>query len=106
MNTRSSYCTPQPYVYSQRLGEQYVEPDIYLWRDSDGHEVDLLVDQGAAQIPIEIKSGQTVAGDFFKNLDYWRRLAGQPDGAAGLVYGGDESYKRRGVSVVSWRDWL
>jgi len=81
------------------------EPDIYFWRDSAGHEIDLLIDQGAKQIPIEIKSGQTVASDFFADIDYWRTLAGRPDGVAGLVSGGDSSYKRRGVSVVSWADW-
>lgn len=82
-----------------------VEPDIYFWRDSAGHEIDLLIDEGASQIPVEIKSGQTVAGDFFRDLDYWRTLAGQPDASAALVYGGDESFKRRGVSVVAWSDW-
>ena len=81
------------------------EPDLYFWRDSAGHEVDLLIDQGATQIPIEIKSGQTVASDFFSDIDYWKALAGRPKGDAGLVYGGDTSYKRQGVSVVSWSDW-
>lgn len=81
------------------------EPDIYYWRDSAGHEIDLLIDRGATQIPIEIKSGQTIASDFFADIEYWRTLAGQPDDLAGLVYGGGSSYKRSGVSVVSWSDW-
>ena len=71
------------------------EPDIYFWRDSAGHEIDLLIEKGVTQIPIEIESGQTVAGDFFKDLDFWRNLAGQPDSPAGLVYGGDASFRRR-----------
>ena len=83
-----------------------VEPDIYFWRDSAGHEIDLLIDQGAMQLPVEIKSGQTVAGDFFRGIDYWRQLAGEPDGPAALVYGGDASYKRRGISVLAWSDWM
>jgi predicted AAA+ superfamily ATPase len=81
------------------------EPDIYFWRDSAGHEIDLLLDQGAKQVPIEIKSGQTIAADFFTDIDYWRTLAGQPDGTAALVYGGDGSYQRRGISVLSWANW-
>lgn len=81
------------------------EPDIYFWRDSAGHEIDLLLDQGAKQIPIEIKSGQTIATDFFADIDYWRKLAGRPDCPTALVYGGDASYQRRGVSVFSWADW-
>lgn len=45
------------------------EPDFYFfWRDSAGLEFDLLIDQGAKQIPIEIKFGQTVASDNFADL--------------------------------------
>lgn len=98
----------ETWVVGETLKNYYnrgLEPDIYFWRDSAGREIDLLIDQGATQIPIEIKSGQTVAGDSFKNLDFWQNLAGQPDGPAGLVYGGDTSYKRRGVSVIAWSDW-
>lgn len=95
-------------IVSEALKNFYnrgAEPDIYFWRDSAGHEIDLLIDQGAKQIPIEIKSGQTIAADFFSDINYWRMLAGRPEGVAGLVYGGDNSYKRRGVSVLSWSDW-
>ena len=81
------------------------EPDLFFWRDSTGHEIDLLLEMGPDLIPIEIKSGQTVASDFFSDINYWRALAGHPDGDAGLVYGGNSSYKRQGVSVVSWSAW-
>lgn len=81
------------------------EPDIYFWRDSVGHEIDLLIEVAAKRIPIEVKSGQTVAGDFFAGIDYWLRLAEQIGSPAGLVYGGDDSYERSGVHVLSWRDW-
>jgi len=82
-----------------------VEPDIWFWRDSAGREVDLLIDEGSTQIPVEIKSGRTVASDFFSNIEYWKSLAGKKDCNAMLVHGGDESYKRSGVSVLSWSDW-
>lgn len=98
----------ETWVVSEALKNYHnrgAEPDLYFWRDSAGHEVDLLIDQGATQIPIEIKSGQTIASDFFSGIDYWKALAGRPDGDAGLVYGGDTSYKRQGVSVISWSDW-
>ncbi|HKH49553.1 MAG TPA: ATP-binding protein [Thermoanaerobaculia bacterium] len=78
------------------------EPDLYFWRDSTGHEIDALIDQGRERVAIEIKSAQTVAQDFFAGLDYWRKLVGDPDAPAALVYGGDRSYRRSGVSVYSW----
>ncbi|MFH2202669.1 MAG: ATP-binding protein [Elusimicrobiota bacterium] len=78
------------------------QPDIYFWRDSTGHEVDFLLDFGARLVPIEAKSGQTIAGDFFDALERWRALAGRKDGPAALVYGGGESFRRRGVAVHPW----
>ena len=78
---------------------------ISVWRDSAGHEVDFLLDLGTALVPIEVKSGETVAPDSLKGIDFWRSLAGQADAPAALVYGGESSYVRRGVSVTSWMDW-
>ena len=80
------------------------EPDVHFWRDSAGHEIDFLIDDGETLTPIEAKSGQTVAGDFFAGLRYWRGLAGDPAAPAALVYGGDRSYRREGFTVYRWSD--
>ena len=77
-------------------------PGIAFWRDSAGHEVDILVEAGGRIVPVEIKSAQTVAADFFDMLKYWNKLAGTPDGPAALVYGGDQAYKRSGITVLPW----
>lgn len=78
--------------------------DLYFWRSHRGDEIDLLLDLGTLLLPIEIKSGQTVVPGFFGAIDYWRKIAGDAHPAA-LVYGGDESFKRRGTVVYSWRQW-
>ncbi len=80
-------------------GEQ---PRLFFWRDSQGHEVDVLVELSDGLLPIEIKSGQTVAEDAFDNLHFWRGLAGASAKDAALVYGGTRHYKRSGVNVVPW----
>ena len=80
------------------------EPDLYFWRDSSGHEVDLLLERDGNLVPIEIKSGATLVDDFFSGLRYWLKLAGTPEGAAALVYGGDSSVRRAGINVYSWAD--
>lgn len=75
-------------------------PSLFFWRDSRGREVDVIIDLGGALVPMEIKSGRTVAADFFTHLDFFRDLSG---GARGwLVYGGDEVYERNGHQVSSW----
>ena len=77
-----------------------IEPPLYYWRDSQGHEVDLLVEDGESLFPIEIKSAQTVSSNLFDGLNYWRGLAGSREGM--LIYGGMESYVRDGLHVWSW----
>ncbi len=80
------------------------EPDLYFWRDSTGNEIDILIDHGDEQVPVEIKSGQTVSRDFFKGLRYWRKLLGDSSAPAALVYGGDRSFRRGDVTVYRWSD--
>ncbi len=80
------------------------EPDLYFWRDSTGHEIDILIAQGEDLTALEVKSGQTVAADFFSGLHYWRGLVGDPGAPAALVYGGDRSFRREGVTVYRWSD--
>ena len=82
------------------LGER---PDMYFWRDSNGNEVDVVVETGGKLIPVEIKSGRTVARDFFSGLDKWRALAGSRVLSPTLIYGGDEKYTHNETNVMGWR---
>jgi predicted AAA+ superfamily ATPase len=77
--------------------------NLFFWRDRSGREVDLLIDQGATLLPVEIKSGQTVASDFFHGIDDWRRISGQTHGEAWLVFGGDRAQERGSLHVLPWR---
>lgn len=78
------------------------EPDLYFWRDATGHELDVVIDSGSELIPIEVKSGETVAADFFAGIDFWRRLVGDPEAPAALIYGGERSFRRKSVAVHAW----
>jgi predicted AAA+ superfamily ATPase len=80
-------------------------PDLYFWRDSTGHEVDLLLEYNDELVPIEVKSGQTYTSDYLKGLIYWKSLPDQARGRAVLVHGGDSSYMRQRIAVLSWRHW-
>ena len=89
-----------------KVGCNAGEPsDLYHWRDQQGNEIDLIIDTPDGPHPVEMKSGETVAGDFFKGLARWRSLAGRSTPAT-LVHGGTESYVRNGVDVRAWRDWM
>ncbi len=77
--------------------------DIYFWRESNGTEIDLLVDMGNFLIAIEIKSGKTVKPDFFKNLRKIMHYVDQLPVNAYLIYDGDEEQKRSDCQVISWK---
>lgn len=75
-------------------------PPVYFWRDHAGHEVDLVVDLGTHTLPIEVKSARTVPSDAFAGLRRYETLAGRPGGV--LVYGGEPSYVRTGITLQGW----
>lgn len=79
-------------------------PHLSFWRDRSGHEVDLLLPEGASVRPVEIKSGATLQRDAWRGLARWQDLAGSEAGRPLLVYGGDESQTRSDADVLSWRD--
>lgn len=78
--------------------------DLYFWRDSRGLEVNLLLDDGISLKPIEIKSSQTIASDFFQSLKRWCELSGSPERPAMLVYGGEKALVSGNVSIIPWRE--
>jgi uncharacterized protein len=77
--------------------------NLYYWRDSQGHEIDIVIEAGDQLIPIEVKAGRTLAEDYFVEIQYWQMLSKQYQ-SAWLVYGGDQTQKRKGIHVVGWRD--
>jgi predicted AAA+ superfamily ATPase len=80
------------------------EPPITFWRDKTGHEIDLLIESGNDLHPVEIKSGQTISGDFFRDLKFFEDLSGQTGHQATLIYGGDGDQKWNGIQVRSWQN--
>jgi predicted AAA+ superfamily ATPase len=85
---------------------QGMPSNLHFWRDSTGNEVDLLRDQSVVLWPMEIKSGQTVAGDMLRGLLKWRDLADAPTGDPWRVFGGEGDHLRRDVRVMGWRALL
>jgi len=79
------------------------DPPLFFWRDQSGHEVDLIIERGGRLVPVEIKSGATIASDFFAGLDYWLGLPGNVERRGVLVYGGDTQPHRRAGHIV--RPW-
>jgi predicted AAA+ superfamily ATPase len=80
------------------------KPAFYFWRDSNGNEVDLLIEKGIQLYPVEIKSGRTLTHEAYAGLNKWCALAGEKAGKPTLIYAGDESFQHKGIEVLGWRD--
>ncbi len=74
---------------------------LHFYRDSEGNEVDLLLELRDGVYPIEIKAGETVNPDFFKGLRAFARLYDPPPPNGGaLIYAGDAAQARHGTAVL------
>ena len=75
-------------ILNSSSGEQ-----LFFFRDSNGREVDLIWNRGNMQIPVEIKSAQTISSDFTKGLSYWQNLqktANSNSHVGQVIYDGDD----------------
>lgn len=101
----------ETWVVSELLKRRYNEgqaSDLFFWRDHIGHQVDVLLDAPEGLRPVEVKSGSTVASDWFDGLRRWAALAERQQertAAPQLVFGGSGRYEREGVAVSGWREF-
>lgn len=92
-------------LWKQRLHVGLV-PRMFHWRETRGAEVDVVVDDGAVLWLVEVKSGATIASDWFRPLN--AAVAEARDDHPGrdvrgvIVYGGDEYAERHGIRVLPW----
>lgn len=78
------------------------EAPLFFWRDATGHEIDVLIDLGRRSLPVEVKSGETVAPDAVRTLNWWTSIPSNPNEGGALIYGGTESFDFKGVRVLPW----
>ncbi len=75
-------------------------PHIYYWRESNGTEIDCLIEKGAQKmIALEIKAGKTFNKDYLKNLKKFPPES--KDLEKSVIYAGDQSSKISGINLIS-----
>lgn len=77
--------------------------NIYFFRDSNGLEADLLLQQGRQLMPIEIKSSSTYKPELLKGLKRIMELSPQIANAH-LVYSGDAMQFSNGINAIRFDD--
>ena len=78
--------------------------NLYFYRDSEGAEIDLLLEFGHGVFPIEIKAGATVNADYFKGIKHFSKMVSAAPNGGGLVYGGGERWLHNGTQIVPFDD--
>ena len=84
------------------LRNQGLRDPLYFFRDSNGLEIDLLLDHADGLQLVEIKASQTVSAALFKNLRTVSTLLGDRVKTQHLIYGGAERQDRTGVEVLPY----
>lgn len=80
--------------------------DMYFWRDSAGHEVDVLLETQEGLQAVEIKSGMTFAADWPQAVTKWRALTGEESRLPWVVFGGEGDYERQACRALGWRAFI
>ncbi|MBR1979609.1 MAG: ATP-binding protein [Akkermansia sp.] len=89
------------YVISEFLKTQLNKgetPDLFFFRDSNGFEIDLILEQQRLPKPIEIKSAYTYNADMGKNLRTFAELVLNSKTPV-LIYAGQPMGKLQGVEI-------
>lgn len=87
----------------KHLNTSRVSAAPYFYRDSQGHEIDLVLDTGTGIIPVEIKSSMTYDSSFFDTLSWWRQAINK-ETYGFVVYAGDDSQTIKNDKLIGWRD--
>lgn len=80
------------------------DPRLLFYRDRAGFEVDALYPLGPQMLPVEIKSGRTLHGDWFTALNKLAALSPEIEPRGLLVFGGGEIQQRSaGTACGIWQ---
>jgi hypothetical protein len=80
--------------------------DLYFWRDSAGHEIDLLIETPQGLKAVEIKAGTTFASDWPDSIKKWQTFSKEETLIPTIIFGGEGDYMRQGCAVLGWREAL
>ena len=86
-----------------------ITPNLYFWRDEEGHEIDLLIDRNRTLYPVEIKSASAGRNTMTDKLVFWHNLTGHALENSYVIYTGAEDNSAKGPQFVPWEtipEWL
>lgn len=91
--------------FHKQMHHGYHVESPWFWRDSNGNEVDLLLDKGLSLEIFEIKAGETILTKHFEGLTKFEGISEVPVSKKALIFAGELNQKRSQGSVISWKDF-
>lgn len=97
----------ETFVASELIKNRYnsaKEPSMGFFRDSAGHEVDFVIDDGADSQLLEVKASSTFNTEFLKNIRFYRAQPSARVSMSTLIYSGIDAFTVDDISVVPISD--
>lgn len=79
------------------------QPELYYFRDHNGLEVDLILNEGRTLLPFEIKSAMTWNLSFASNLKKFMKLSDEIHDPT-VIYAGDLTPETESAKYINFRD--
>ncbi len=89
--------------YQKRISHQRFRANLHFWRENNGVEIDLLIEENLETRAVEIKSGMTITSDFTKNFRLFQKYGKDEIKKYQVIYGGDLNAKANNVEYLSWK---
>ena len=77
----------------------------YYWRESNGTEIDCILETAKHNIALEIKSGQTFTKDYLKNLKKFPTGNTAKSFSKIVLYAGEKSGRIGDTDLLSWQEF-
>jgi predicted AAA+ superfamily ATPase len=82
----------------KQLGREY-----FFWRDSKGHEIDLLYDVNNQLHIGEVKATKTISNKLFEGLDKFSAISTDEIKSKSLYYAGDINQVGDKYKILGWK---
>lgn len=83
---------------------QGLDPNLYFFRDTRGHEVDFIYQDGRDLIPIEVKASMTFNKSFLRHLTFFQSVVGDRSKKGFVVYAGTQEQTVGNFALLNYKN--
>jgi len=78
--------------------------NLFFYRDRTGNEIDLVIQEAASLIPVEIKSAKTLNVDFCRGIKSFKKLLEPEINKSFIIYNGEEKHTHQKITFLPWKE--